>query len=290
MQDNYRLIEDYLEGRLSGEELGNFTRALEKDDKLKDEVQKQKVIIDRLHALRINKKVKNAVDNSKKHNQSNFLAFNRWAAAASIVLFGLLIWIWQKDKLSTQEIVDIDTELNTITEPETISKDSSFLPDGIVKNSNNVDQNQGHEIVAYIDVANSQILFPQDNGIRSIENKELNFESKSYQLVAKYFKEREYQKVLIELNKIPVNNFDENMIFLKAFCLFQTKKFSLASKEFIKLENDIQFMYEAKWNNLICQLALGKLEYVNTNLKLMVSDLEFPYRHKAKELQEKLKR
>ena len=73
------------------------------------------------------------------------------------------------------------------------------------------------------------------------------------------------------------------------FCLHcRLELFAGAAKDFDALKDSFQFRHEARWNFLLCQIALGNMEISKVLLAEMVTDQDFPFRAKAMELSGKL--
>ena len=81
---------------------------------------------------------------------------------------------------------------------------------------------------------------------------------------------------------------DEMTHFLRANARFQIGQYEAAAADFEALENSFQYKYDAKWNYLLCQLALGEMEVVQTQLTNMIADEDFPFHAQAVELKGRL--
>ena len=102
------------------------------------------------------------------------------------------------------------------------------------------------------------------------------FESNNFRLAADLLKDDKY---VLE---------DEDARYIRANARFALGQFAGAAKDFDALKDSFQFRYEARWNFLLCQIALGNMEISKVLLAEMVTDQDFPFRAKAMELSGKL--
>lgn len=286
--DQYQNIERYLSGDLSVSEKEIFEKSLLSDPKLAEAVDQHQQMIERLDGVRLRKKVQENILSQTTYPKTGITALGFLVIAASITLLILTAWFLFKSENevtpfpqenSNPSIIDSIYEKRMIP----IKVDTSGNP-----KNNEIQDTTVKSIPSarFLTLANAFLIFPTMGINRNITEPEKNKDV--FTEAMELYNKKEYQKALNIIMLKNSHNPQEEEIFLKAHIYFQLMKFDLASNHFTKLTESYQFKYEANWNYLLCQLALGKLTKVNLILDKIIADKDHPFHDKAIELKTKL--
>lgn len=107
------------------------------------------------------------------------------------------------------------------------------------------------------------------------------------QAAAEAYFQQKYSLAASLLKEDQLVQTDEEARFIRANARFNTDQFAAAAKDFEALKNSFQFKYEAQWNYLLCQIALGNTEKAQRLLSTILDDPDFPFSAKALKLKGK---
>lgn len=282
MESQYSNIEKYILGELSELEKEIFEISLQSDTELVVAVAQHKIMMERLNSLRIRNKVKDII--LKKQTKRIPTYRNVILIAASLLLLICAIWLLYQPTINTPLMTQRESmdSINDSLKEEKATLSSKDTFDGLENNNKQHIDEKNNPSLRLITLANAFLVFPTFANTRDL-NAQDN-QSSSFQLAIDSYNKAEYKNSLIYLNKLKIENENEEELYLRAHVFFQLKEFENAARDFRILENSIQFMNEAKWNYLLCQISLGKLNTANALLEKMITNIEFPYHDKAKEL------
>jgi hypothetical protein len=288
MDQFYEKIEAYLLGELPESELKDFENALKADPALAKSVAQHRAIMQRLEGLRIRNKVKSAILPRRATTVPIYANRSFWALAASVILLVGAIWFFNLPAEKTSNWVEHQPPVDSIQTPppvpnETVSPQSTesqaITPPEEEKNR--------QELIALAREFHDQ---PTQSFVRDASNQQGNPASKTpLQLAAEAFDQKNYRLSAEILKADDRVQQDETARFLRANARFELGQFVGAARDFEVLQTGFQFKYEARWNYLLCQIALGKINAAKALLAEMVAKEDFPFRAKALKLKDKLK-
>lgn len=270
-------IERYLLGELPEAELAAFENALQSDAALVKSVAQHREIMDRLDALRLRKKVKASMEPSSARIVPMYADRNFWAMAASLILISAAIWFFNQPNRTSTQMVKND--------PETITSDTFRTPPNVIPvpkpNEAVPDKTieKGAQLIALAREFHEQ---PSQTLVRGAAQPEGDSSPKTtVQKAADAFYAKNY-RLAADLLKDDIQvRQDDSARYLRANARFNTGKFAGAAKDFDALKDSFQFNHEARWNFVLCQFAMGKMEKAQTLLAQMIKEQDFPFRDKA---------
>ncbi len=271
MEHHYEKIEGYLLGELAEGELAAFENALNSDTALAHSVAQHREMMGRLAALRLRNKVESAIAPQRIKPAPMYADRKFWALAASLILLVAAVWFFnQPSQPETPPRAPVETPA---------PKHEEALPAK--------EKEKPAQLIAFAREFHEQ---PSQSFVRDATQQDDAAAPKTpLQLAAKAYENKKYRLALKHLQLLSITEQDEEARYLRANARFQIGNFSGAASDFNELEDSFQFKHEARWNFLLCQIALGKTEPAKTRLAAMVADEDFPFRAKALELKSKLK-
>lgn len=273
MDTYFNQIEAFLDGELNSADAAAFEQAMRSNPELKQAVDQQRMLQQRLLGLQMRKKVAAALnDTPPVAPKKNYLGV--WITA--LALAGMALWaLWPAQHLPSPD--QPTPPLPTETAPSS-SPTATPLPDA--RPVPRQKPTQGTRVMA---LAQSYMVAPPDELIRATSAKEPS--DSPLQKASNAFARGEYALTctLLQGEILP-----ESSTFLRACACFKIGQYKEASADFKTLENSFQYQYEAKWNRLLCEMALGNQRFVQKDLERMVADKDFPFNALAKRLKKAL--
>lgn len=295
METYFDMVEDYVLGTLSPHDKTAFEDALQNDASLAAYLRQFQEMQQRLEIYRIRSGVHTALKEAPQQQLKVGWRNNRfaWAAAASIVLLIASVWIIFKPTSS------IDQNQYTLTSPTApvAPKDQTDHPtdppptDDVQKNPENTPvAAKGNDKSRFIALANTYYTAPSGSGFRDISDDPSPVQKSPVQVAIEAFEAKKYGDVsrLLSADSLVVN--DELARYVRAHARYKTGQFTSASHDFEALKDSFQYQYEARWNLLLCWVAIGKGKDAETQklLSEIVGDPDFPHREKARQLADSL--
>jgi len=284
MDQFYEKIEAYLLGELPENELKGFENKLSTDPALVKSVAQHQAMMQRLEGLRVRNKVKSAIQPLRATAVPIYANRNFWALAASLILLVGAIWFFNLPIEKTSNWVNDQPQTDTIQVPPPVPTEiiTPKLKDSqAIEPSENPKQN----LIALAREFHDQ---PSQSFVRDAGNQQVNPTPKtSLQLAAEAFDQKNYRLSAEILKADDQVHQDETARFLRANARFELSQFIGAAHDFEVLQTSFQFRYEARWNYLLCQIALGKIDAAKILLAKMLAEEDFPFRVKALALNER---
>ncbi|MFN0214108.1 MAG: hypothetical protein ACKVT2_07615 [Saprospiraceae bacterium] len=282
MENLNEKTEQYLLGELEGPELAAFENALQTDTALAKSVEQHRAMIQRLDALRLRKKVAAVLGSERTKVWLNRMF---WVLA---VLLGLMIaayWVFKPDGPSKTSPVENQAPSLPTAPPIASPKETpgSPLP------GNTPDNKPASDKQRLIALARKYQEHPSQTFVRDATQKESDTAPKTLaQQAAEAYYKQNFRLVVDLLKDDKQLEEDDSARFVRANARFNIGQFSGAAKDFDALNDSFQFKHEARWNFLLCQIALGNIRKAKALLAEMVVEEDFPFRAKAMDLKEKL--
>ncbi len=280
MENFYEKIEDYLLGELSVNEKTAFENALQSDVALAQSVAQHREMIQRLDALRLRNKVKSAIGPEGAKSQ---LGYSSRLILILIALFALLtavFWFFNRQDEHAQDNQPATTPTETPATPS--NETPSPKPEEPLPAKEKIKPAQ------LIAMAREFHERPSQSFVRDASQGNGDSSPKTpFQLAAAAFEQKNYGLVA-DLLKAEDQVKEDNARFLRASARFEIGQVAGAAQDFDALKNSFQFKHEARWNFLLCQIALGNTDQAKTLLDKMVTDKDFPFHAKALELKRKI--
>jgi len=275
-------IEDYLLGELEGNELIAFENALQSDPSLAKSVAQHREMMQRLDALRIRNKVKSAT--APQSTKSVARSSNRmlWAIAASLTLLVAAIWWINQTEQTPPAIIE--------TQPPIVQPDAPQTPSEEIKRTLPPQpKEKAKEKQQWVALAREYQENPTQTLVRDAAQAEgdRSPQTRSQKAFEAFYNQNfSLASELLKDDKMVQE--DEVARYIRANARFNIGQFASAAHDFDALEGSFQFKHEARWNFLLCQIALGNMKTTKALLAEMVAEEDFPFRAKALELNEKL--
>jgi hypothetical protein len=288
-------IEPYLLGELSEAELIAFEKLLKTDASLAKSVAKHREMMERLEALRLRKKVKKAlappsINAAKVAPMWADRAV--WMVAASLMLIAAALWFFtrQTDSAAPQMADHPAQPSDVLPTPDSTGTDQTAqkqlpTPDPGDSPDDGLAVNPSRRLA----LAREYLRRPNDTDIRNaatVENPAA--EKTTLQLSAEAFDKGNFALSANLLRDDKTVEEDEMAQYLRASARFQIGQYAAAAADFDALKTSFQFKHDARWNYLLCQLALGDMKLVNRLLAGMLADKDYPFHEMAVALKTKL--
>lgn len=288
MENCYQNIERYLLGELTESELSTFERALQSDVELAKSVAHHREMMQRLDALRLRNKVKSA--RTPKVMKAGAMYVNRkiWALAASLVVLMAAIWFFNLPVKTNQEIVK--NEYPTVL-PDTLKIPTGETPNPIPdKPPANPSTEKSQKNPQLIALASKYLLPPPQTLVRDATQPEGGMSAKTpAQMAAEAFEKRDFRLATEILKEDGQVLEDEEARFIRASARFKIGQITGAAKDYEVLKTSFQYKHEARWNFLLCQIALGNKGTAQSLLAEITAEPDYPFRDKALKLEGEIK-
>jgi len=287
MGNFHQNIERYLLGELVGSDLTEFENALRSDAALAKSVAQHQEMLQRLDALRLRNKVKAAIAAPETTSVAMYSSRKFWAMAAALTVLVAAIWFFNRPAQTKSGIVETQPQKSLIdtlkTPPNEFPIPTSNIPQA------NKQRERPKEQSKLIALARAFQELPDQTFVRGVTQVEANLSQKTpVQLAAAAFESNNFRLAADLLKEDKYVLEDEDARYIRANARFALGQFAGAAKDFDALKDSFQFRHEARWNFLLCQIALGKTEQAKVLLTAMIKEQDFPFRAKAKELSGKL--
>lgn len=278
MDDFYQKIERYLLGELSEPEQAAFENALQADAALAQSVAQHREMMQRLEALRLRNLVK-----STTIKQTNSITTRKpkllyWMVAVSLLVLATTFWYFNRSVEQPPPAPPANLPVPTTQTP--VEKKQTPAPEqpkekleakpNLIALAREFQEKPSQSLVR--DAAQTSNPATQTTTEQATEA----FFNKNYRLAAQ----------LLQDDQIVLPA--EELRFIRASARLNAGQFEGAAADFDALKGSFQFKHEARWNFLLCQLALGKNKEASILLQAFADDADFPFRQKALELRSKL--
>ncbi len=287
MENFYQNIERYLLGELVDGELTAFENALQSDAALSKSVAQHREMMQRLEALRLRNKVKSAISSEPprpiQHNtQRVFMAIT-----VLVVLLAVALWISRQSFQSGSEKAE---DLPQTIHSDTLNAPPDPIPVPIAE------QNQPNKPTEKPDKAPKLMALarefheqPAQTFVRDATKAAGDPSQKTpVQRAAEAYYNQNFRLAVELLKDDKLVLQDEGARYLRANARFNIGQFAGAAKDFDALKDSFQFKHEARWNFLLCQIALGNMDRAKALLAEMMEEESFPFHAKAVELNGKI--
>ncbi|MBL7827281.1 MAG: hypothetical protein JNJ57_11660 [Saprospiraceae bacterium] len=276
MKEFYEQIEAYLQGELNDAERQAFEDHLQKDETLARSVEAHRAMMNRMEGARIRSNVKNAIEDYKTQQKHTpfFTQPTAWALAATIVLLLTAVWFMSRPETPDSPQIAVEQPIDTSTAPKIQDKEPKLEPQPPVQ-----PDTRGRALA----MAKNQFEPPSPTMIRDAMESTANAPRTPIQLAGEAYVAKEYRKAANILADESLVANDENARFLRAGARFKSGQYELAASDYEKLLRSFEFKHEARWNEMLCRMAVGKP--VDSLLKKMATDENFAFKNRAKQLQ-----
>lgn len=284
-------IEAYLLGELSGRELEAFEQALEKDAELARAVAKQREMMERLEGLRLRNKVAASLKDQRNmpgHKRGTILKGPFiWLLSGLLVLaFGLWYFMAKPTVKPPVKIPAPAEKANPKLPAPAVEQAQKPLPDD--KKEDKAPAKERKSRSQLMAMAQQFQQAPTVNLIRDAENPDNSASKSAFQFATEEYEKGDFKKCLAYLNSKDGEDLPPEYQFLRASANFKRGKYKVAATDFEALTSSFRFQYDARWNYMLCQMALGNMDWVNASLEKMVANQDDPFHERALELKSRL--
>ncbi|MBC7777176.1 MAG: hypothetical protein H7246_17220 [Phycisphaerae bacterium] len=284
MENFYQNIERYLLGELAGGALTAFENAMQSDPALAKSVAQHREMMLRLDALRLRNKVKSATASQRVNPTSINTQRVFMVIAALLVLLAASFWFSKQFSESRSEKAESQPQT---TQPDTLKTPPNQIPTPIpdeFQPKKPTEKPKGKpQLIALAREFHDQ---PSQTFVRDAAQQAGDTSPKTQtQRAADAFYNQNFRLAAELLKDDKQVMQDEGARYIRANARFNIGQFSGAAKDFDALKDSFQFRHEARWNFLLCQIALGNIETAKNLLAKMVEEDDFPFRAKALKLQ-----
>lgn len=285
MKDYFLQIESYLTGELNPADRSDFEQALRADPELASLVNEYREMQLQLEGMRIRKKVETALRSRPKETGSGSMRWI-WILSATGLCILLATLFFQKPNPAPSPVLQPaspvpSTQQNAapqVQQPQTPPPAESPKPQ----------KPTAPDLSKPIALAREYYAPATGNLVREVV--ESDEPTTSLQQAAVAFAEEKYQLVCDLLKDDSTLGTGENGRFLRANARFKAGLFRGALNDFKQLENSFKYRYEAQWNGLLCEIALGNAQKpaVKSALDLIIADPDHPFYEAAMALKKRL--
>lgn len=281
MENPYEKIEGYLLGELTEHEQTAFEHALQTDAALSRSVAQHREMMQRLEALRLRKKVEWAREADRAKPMGKRIALS---LAVLLVLLAAAIWFLNQPSQTTPEIKE---NPSPAVKPENFAGQQPMAQNETPAPKPNTPQlpKANEKSARHLALAREYHIQPTQTFVRDAVGAS---DASLFRLAAEAYQNKKYRLALDLLQQRALKVQDEEAVFLRAHTHFQLRQFVSAAKDFEVLKNSFQYQHEARWNFLLCQIAMGKMEQAKKLLSQMAAAEDFPFHANAIELKRKL--
>ncbi len=287
MEIFYQNIERYLLGELTGNDLSEFENALQSHTALAKSVTQHREMMQRLDALRRRSKVKAAIAPQSAKPAAMYANRKFWAMAASLIVLAAAIWFFNQPAQTNSGLVENKPQkpqTDTLTTPPNETPIST--PDVPQANKPREKPMEQARLIALARIFQE---LPSQTFVRGAAQTAGDISQKTLaQLAAEAFDSNNFRLAAELLKDDKQVLQDEDARYIRANARFHIGQFAESANDFDALKDSFQFKHEARWNFLLCQIALGKTEQAKVLLLAMIAEQDFPFRAKALELKGEL--
>ncbi|MFN0034544.1 MAG: hypothetical protein ACKVUS_05710 [Saprospiraceae bacterium] len=292
MENYHEKVEGYLLGELSEHERAAFETRLQADAILAKSVEQHREMMYRLDALRMRAKVKSVLLETSSGGAKTtqiFASRSFWAMAATLVLLAAAVLFFRSPSTKTKsEVVGNQSPMvtpETSFENKNATQNETPAPQQSKPQTAKPIENTNKKSAQLLALARKFHIQPSQAFVRSAVEKEGGTSLKTpAQLAAEAFEQKNYRLAAKLLQEDKMVGADETTRFLRASARFQIGQFASAALDFDALRNSFQFKHEARWNFLLCQIAVGKTKLAKALLAEILADEDFPFHSRAVEL------
>lgn len=276
MDDFYQKIERYLLGELEERELAAFEDALQTDAALAQSVAQHREMMERLEALRLRNLVKSTTMQQAKSMATQGPRMLFWVLAVCLLGLATALWYFNRsvEPPAPPANLPVPTPQMPVEKKQTPApeqpKEKPEAKPNLIALAREFQEKPSQSLVR--DAAQTSNPATKTTTEQATEA----FFNKNFRLAAQ----------LLQDDKIVLPA--EELRFIRASARLNAGQFEGAAADFDALKGSFQFKHEARWNFLLCQLALGKNKETSVLLQAFVDDADFPFRKKALELRSKL--
>lgn len=288
MVNFYDNIESYLLNELSGKELSDFENALQHDLALAQSVAQHREMLQRLDGLRLRNKIKAIVTEPGQNPVSRLNKPFFFLLAALLILFSAAIWWFNRTASEKAKSKDPIPQNAPITTPPTPVLDTVPPIQNPDPNKNHLEKAVKSQPLIALARAFQEEASPTFIRDANLDNEHLSVKTPA-QLAAEALFKHDYSSAAHYLKADELVVKDENARYIRANARFGMGRFAGAALDFQALETSFQFKHEARWNYLLCQIALGNTDLAKKLLAEVLADPDYPFREKALKLRGKLK-
>jgi hypothetical protein len=286
MENFYEKIERYILGELEGEVLADFENALKTDTELAQSVARHRAMMQRLEALRLRKKVQLVLEEDRIRPGGGIPKRVIWSIAVLLVMLAAAFWVFKQWSLAPKIEKEIPAE-NPLPEPKNQIENHPIAAQPEIPETIRPSNKKNQTTAQLRALAQAYHLKPQMSTIRDGSGN-ISASSTALERAQAAYAEKKYALALDQLrNEIFTEN-QEEALYLRANLRFMLYEYTNAARDFDGLKNSFQFKQEARWNFMLCQLALGYQENTRQLLTAMAADKDFTFHAKALELQARL--
>jgi hypothetical protein len=277
MNNFYEKIEDYLLENLSEQEKISFEAQLAQDEKLKQDVDNQRIIIETLRQSKLRAKVATNLIKAKAESQNRSIAPMQWSKAAAIVgiisMVGIGYWLSRPSNQNTDVALQPTTPINI----DTVSQKAIPAATPKVKDwlKEETEPKKKNTQLADIQPIKNKYQEPE-SGLRDIKDSE---KSKGLLLTEQFFgaTNENYQGVSTDSSNLQIGiNF------------LTQKKYEDASRSLLKIEEESPVFGESQWFLALSFLARERYDAAKNILEDIAKQEKSKHQEKAKKILEKL--
>lgn len=272
MMNYFDWIEDYINDELTADQMESFEAQLLIDKNLADQLQAFKDVKTKLDLLRLRTKVRNLglKEKGRKHtNQVNLLAI-----AASLFLFIAMLIIF-KIYFSNSPIPDsgqlVEHSNNSGQKGDSMNSAITTITDTESTVANEHKKGNAKPKLGSAKLAMINFSFVRDLEIDTVSN------SNDFKRIQNLFELGDYKKARQVLLSINSDHYQEERLFMQAYCSFKLAEYKTAKSLFYKLKGNPQYGYEAEWNYLLTLILLNDKEGSTAAIQQILYDPDHPY-------------
>jgi hypothetical protein len=286
MENYYEKIERYILGELEERDLTDFENALKTDTELAQSVALHRAMMQRLEALRLRKKVQLVLEEDRIKPGGGISKRVIWSIAVLLVMLAAAFWVFKLRSLAPKTEKEIPAE-NPLPEPKNQIENNPIAALPETTETARTTNKKNKTTAQFQALAQAYQLKPQMLTIRDGSGK-VSASSTALERAQAAYAEKKYALALDQLRNEIFNENQEEALYLRANLRFMLYEYANAARDFEGLKNSFQFKQEARWNFMLCQLALGNQENTRQLLTAMLADKDFAFHAKALELQARL--
>lgn len=283
MKDYSLQIESYLTGELNHADRTDFEQALRADPDLAFSVSELRELQLQLEGMRIRKKVETVLRSQQKETGSGNM---RWIWILSVTGLGILLafFFLQKSPTAVQQPV-LQSPPPTTPPIEQPQVQQQTPPPA---ESPKPPKTAAPDLSKHMALAREFYAPATGNLVREVV--ESDEPTTNLQQAAVAFAEEKYRLVCDLLKDDNSLGAGENGRFLRANARFKAGLFNGARSDFKQLGNSFKYRYEAQWNGLLCEIALGNAQKpaVKSELDQIIANPDHPFYEAAMALKKRL--
>lgn len=286
MNNLYDQIEPYLNGELSVAEKEAFEQAVSADASLATAVSRHRDMLQRLEGLRLRKTVKSAISGiPKRHGKSRLFTLLVSGSVLTALLLALVWFFLQRREQPPGAVETVVPQPATpiASQPETIPLDSTPQRQAPLR------ARESGAPGKMIALAKSNLIEPGPTMIRGNANTPPPPKEAPAAKAADQYAAGNFRNAADLLASEDLVGDDDDARYLRAAARFHLSQFTAAASDYAALQASLQYSHEARWNFILCQLALGNVEKAQKLLNNIIKEPHAPFGTRALELQNQLR-